>query len=383
MARRLIVLLGLLVLLVLDHPVQSCSLCDSRLALTPTIRQEAGHPSARLIVLGSVVDSRLLPGEKAESTLRIKTVYRGKALAGKKEMILPRYLPVSDKKNPPRYLVYADVDGKQIDPYRGVRIRTAAAEEYVKKALALDPRDTAGNLAFFFKYLDASDPEVARDAFLEFAKATDVDILKAASRLDAGKLRGWLNDQKTPKERLGLYAMLLGACGKAADADLLRKLLDGQEERYSEAYDGILAGYLQRKPKEGWELAHAILADGKKPLSLRMAVLRTLRFYHAAQPKESRPNVLKAMRTVLVQGELADLAMEDLRTWKVWDLTKEVLACWGRKGFDSPLVQRAILRYALSCQPTTEAKTFLARRRSEDPDLVKEVEEGLKLEKGS
>jgi hypothetical protein len=177
--------------------------------------------------------------------------------------------------------------------------------------------------------------------------------------------------------------MLLGASGTAADADFLRKLLDGQEERYSEAYDGILAGYLQRKPKEGWELAYSILADGRKPLSLRLAVLRTLRFYHAGQPKQSRPQVLRAMRTVLAQGELADLAAEDLRRWGVWDLTKEVLSCWGKKGLDAPLVQRALVRYALCCPATTEAKVFLARRRADEADMVKEVEEGLKLEKGS
>src|SRR5262249_10819343 len=155
--------------------------------------------------------------------------------------------------------------------------------------------------------------------------------------------------------------------GKDADTEFLRKLLDGQEERYSEAYDGILAGYLQRKPKEGWELAHAILADGRRSLSLRLSVLRTLRFYHGAQPSESRPQVLRAMRTVLTQGELADLAAEDLRRWEVWDLTKEVLSCWGRKGLDAPLVQRAIVRYALCCKPTADSKTFLARLRAADP----------------
>jgi hypothetical protein len=83
---------------------------------------------------------------------------------------------------------------------------------------------------------------------------------------------------------------------------------------------------------------------------------------------------------MIVQGELADLAVEDLRQWKLWDLTREVLGLYGKKGYDSPITQRAIVRYALSCPSDHAARSFLAGRRRQEPDLVKEVEESLQFE---
>jgi len=111
-------------------------------------------------------------------------------------------------------------------------------------------------------------------------------------------------------------------------------------------------------------------------LPLRLAAVRTLRFYHGAQPKESRANVLKGLAAMIIQGELADLAIEDLRSWQMWDLTREVLGLYGKKGYDAPILQRAIIRYALSCKDNASL-TFLADRRRLEPDLVKEVEEML------
>jgi hypothetical protein len=71
------------------------------------------------------------------------------------------------------------------------------------------------------------------------------------------------------------------------------------------------------------------------------------------------------------------MAIEDLRQWKVWDLTPQVLAQFDRKGVTSELVQRAILRYALQA-PQEAAAAFVAEQRSRDPNRVKEVEEALK-----
>jgi hypothetical protein len=138
---------------------------------------------------------------------------------------------------------------------------------------------------------------------------------------------------------------------------------------------------MQKKPKEGWELLQKTLADGRKPLLLRLALLRTLRFYHGAHPREARPHLVSVMKALLDQGELADLAIEDLRLWQIWDLTAEILKLHGRKGVDSPVKQRAIIRYALCCAATAETRSYLAKCRKDDPDSVQDVEEGLRFEK--
>jgi hypothetical protein len=246
--------------------------------------------------------------------------------------------------------------------------------------MALDAKDVPGNLPFYFRYLDHADPEVSRDAFLEFAKAGDRDIAQAARRLDPEKLRGWLGSEKTPPERLSVYALLLGACGKEEDAAYLQRLLNDSSERMSNAYDGILAGFMHLRPREGWQAALEVLRDGRKPLPLRLAAVRTVRFWHGAQPRESRANVLQCLAAMLEQGELADLAIEDMRRWQMWDLTREVLGVYGKKGYDAPIMQQAIIRYAFSCDDAA-CRTFLEARRRADPGVVRDVEEQMRLEK--
>jgi hypothetical protein len=376
--------LGLLVAGIGVSAVEACSLCEGGMSnRSPTFRQEAKLAMARVIVHGEIANPEYKgTGITGQTDFLIKTTLRNDPeMKGKKSLVLPRYLPISDKKKPPQYILFCDIEKNKIDPYRGILVQNASTVTYVKKALALDPKDSVANLVFFFGYLDDADPEVSKDAFYEFAGANDADLAKVAPKLDAAKLRKWLQDPKTPPTRIGVYALLLGACGKDSDIELLRTLLDSKEERYVAAADGLLAGYMQKKPAEGWKLLQTTLADGRKPLLLRLAVLRALRFYHGAQPKETRPHLLTIMKTLLDQGELADIAIEDLRLWQIYDLTADVLKLHGRKGIDSPLMQKAIVRYALCATPTKESRDFLTKCRKDDPETVQDVEEGLKFEK--
>ncbi|MFO0876616.1 MAG: hypothetical protein U0840_04515 [Gemmataceae bacterium] len=359
----------------------ACSLCDPRAYSAPTFRQEAALPMARVVLHGTISNPRTTGGLTGETDFQIKTILRtDPVVAGKSSLVLPRYLPINDKDKPPHYLLFCDVDKGKLDPYRGVVLRGAESVPYLKKALSLPSKEAAANLTFFFGYLEDPDPEVSRDAFFEFAKANDADIARAAPGLDAARLRNWLKNPKTQPQRIGVYALLLGACGKEQDIALLRTLLGSQEERYVNAADGLLAGYMQQKPREGWDFLQEVLADEKKPLLFRLAMLRTMRFYQLAHPKESRAPILKAMRTLLAQSEMADLAIEDLRAWKIWDLTPEILKVYGQKGYTSPLVKRCIIRYALTCAPTDASRAFLKTRRAEEPDELKVVEESLRFE---
>jgi hypothetical protein len=89
---------------------------------------------------------------------------------------------------------------------------------------------------------------------------------------------------------------------------------------------------------------------------------------------------LKGVATVLPQGDIADIAVEDLRRWKLWDLTDDVLALYGRKSHDAPLMRRAIIRYAICC-PNARAAEFITQRRRDDAEAVKDVEESVQAEK--
>jgi hypothetical protein len=160
---------------------------------------------------------------------------------------------------------------------------------------------------------------------------------------------------------------------------LFLRLLRQPDERLRAAFGGLLAGYAQLRPDDGWRLTLAVLADAKRPFPERYAALGAVRFFHRSQPASSRPRVLQALTAVLRQSDMADLAVEDLRRWQLWDLTPEVLALYGARGYDAPIARRAIVRYGLYC-PRPEAQQFVARLRQTDPELVSDVEESLRYE---
>ncbi len=366
----------LAVLALVPCPARSCSYCGS-LAQIPTFRQEAADPAARVIVYGTLRN----PDRGTATELEITSVLRGDpALGDKKVLPLTKYVP-ADPKNPPKFLIFADVDKEKFDTYRGVPIKSDEGLEYVKKAMKRDAKDLAGNLLFYFDYLENADDAVANDAFLEFAKAGDQEVGQIASKLSPKKLRAFLSNPKTPPERLGLYAFLLGGCGSDEDAAMLLGMLKEPTERTLRGYDGILGGYIHLKPREGWDFAVSLLKDGRKPFEQRISVVRTLKFYHGWQAKESRPHLVKALSAMLEQGELADLAITDLRRWQVWDLTHEVLGLYGKKGIDGPILRRTIVSYALACKNDKEAAKFIDARKAEDPALVEELEDSLKYDK--
>jgi hypothetical protein len=377
--RRSWTVLGLAVVLAAPGAAPACSLCNPNIQQTATFRQDAAQ--SRMILYGTVLKSSLTGGGGGGvSDFQIKTVLKSDPyLRGKTTLEIPRYVPV-ERGDPPRYLLFCDLYQGKPDIFRGIPVKSEAAAAYVKGLLAREGQGHVAVLRYCFDYLDHPEREVANDAFLEFAKATDQDMGQVAPQLSADKLRGWLKDPQTPENRLGVYALLLGACGGEADAALLRAMVQRPTERTRAALDGLLGGYVQLRPREGWELALAVLKDERQPFATRFAVVRMLRFYHGWKPQETRAKVLEGLAVVLGQSDAADLAVEDLRRWQTWDLTDGVLKLYGRKGFDAPLMQRAIVRYALSC-PQPEAARFTADLRRRDPELVKDVEEALGFEK--
>ncbi len=91
-----------------------------QLQQSPTLRQEAAQPNARMILFGPIQNAR---GRPPPPSLTIETVLRSDPpiIAGKKVLDLGRFLS-ADAKNPPYYLVFCDVIKDKVDAYRGVPI---------------------------------------------------------------------------------------------------------------------------------------------------------------------------------------------------------------------------------------------------------------------
>lgn len=381
MSRWLGIALGFLgVLHAAGSPALACSLCGGNPQTTLSLRQDIAQ--AKMVLYGTLANPKLNPGGTGGSTDLVidRIIKNDPYLNGKKVIQLPRYVPVADPKNPPKFLVFCDLVNGKLDAYRGTPVKSPAIVDYLKGATALDPKDQPAKLLYFFRFLDHADPDISNDAFLEFVKASDPEVGHIANKLSAPKIRGWIQDPQTPANRLSLYAFMLGACGGNEDAATLRDMLQKPTERTIPYLGGILAGYIQLRPKEGWDLGQAILRDTRKSFPERFAVLGTLRFYHGWKSDDSRRDVLRGLAVLLDQGDIADLAIEDLRKWGYWELTRDVLDKFNKKSHDAPIMRRAIVRYALGC-PLPEAKRFVDDVRKKDADLLKDVEESLEFEK--
>jgi hypothetical protein len=370
----------------LPRSSNACSLCDSSLRARNTLREELEQ--AKLVLYGTVANPQFNrkpgapPGSGTTEFHLIRAVMDDAARAGRTTVEVAKYLPVPDPADPPRFILFCAVKNGQLDPYHGRFVKSEAVLSYLTGILAVRTKSRSDQLRFFFQHLDHADPTVSEDAFLEFARLSDIEVGRIAKELPSAKLRQLLQDPKSPSERLGLYAFMLGASGNDKEAAaLLRTMIDQPSERTSAALDGLLSGYIHLQPREGWNLAAQFLTDANKPLNQRLSVIRTLRFYHAWKPAESQKDVMRCMQIMIGDGEIADFAIDDLRQWKTWDLTKEILAQYGKPSHDSPLARRGIIRYALCC-PQPEAQQFVATLRQRDPDLVRELEESLEFEKG-
>src|SRR5262249_34098827 len=97
-------------------------------------------------------------------------------LGGKKVLDLPHYFPVADPRQPPPELLFGRiVDGKLVVD-RMIRVRSAAATDYLADALALDASNRARALVYFFRFLEDAGPEVASDAFTRLIGADYQDL---------------------------------------------------------------------------------------------------------------------------------------------------------------------------------------------------------------
>lgn len=364
----------------------ACSICaGGGFGNRPSLRQEALQ--AKYVYFGTLSNPRLNAANAAGAAnasatdFTVDQVVKSDSAARKaqKQFVIPRYVPV-DGKTPPKYLVFCDENNGQLDCYRGIPVKSSALVEYLRGATAIDTKDTAKVLEFAGKHLDNPDADVAAEAFLELARADDPAVLAAAKRMDPKRIRKLIDDPQTPAERLGLFTYLLGACGTPAEAEWIKTVLRQPSDRFRGAMSGLYAGLIMIAPAEGWAILQATLADAKRTYPERAAALNALRFYRNANPQANRNQVVAGLKVLLPQEDIADMPIEDLRRWQIWDLTADVTALYGRKSHDAPLMKRAILRYALSC-PEPPAKQFIATVRLQQAELVKEVEEGLQYEK--
>jgi hypothetical protein len=378
MIRRIIgILCGLLGCAWLTLSVSACPFCSEERG--PTLVGDFNQ--AAMVLVGMFHDPMLGKGglEDGTTDFTIDQVLKSNDIIKNKKIItLPRYLP-NPKKN--KFVVFCDVYKGTIDPYRGVEVQpNSDLVKYLFGAVAVKDKSSAERLRYCFDFLNSAEFDVAIDAYREFAKADYKEYKELAKKLPPDTIADWLKDPKTPPYRYGLYASLLGHCGKEEHAKLLRSMIDDPEKRKGSGIDGLLAAYLMLEPKEGWTYLTNLLKDANQEFLLRYAGLRTLRFFWDQRPDlVAKKDLVHGMTLILNQSDMADFAVEDLRKWHQWQLTGQILDLYGKKTHDIPVIRRAILRFALQ-SPEARAQAFVQTQRQRDADWVKDTEELLKLE---
>jgi hypothetical protein len=368
--------IALTLALLLPCPALACSLCGTmsrRVSLVQEFEQ------ANVAVYGHLKNAKLLDAKNGTGTTEFHfdaVIKDADGFPKQKMIVLPRFLPALDAKDPPRYVMFFRVPSKTLEPYNGRQIASPDVLHFVAKLTSYRDNPVEA-LRVAAKHLDDADPQIAEEAFLAFAKADDKLVNQVAKSVSPEMLRKLMKTPDLEPERLSMYAYLLGACGDKNDVEQLRKLLKDPSPRMFRAYEGILAGYIMMQPKEGWAFTHETLRDAKSEFVLRYAVLRTLRFFYNANPEEHAANVLLGEGLAIAQPDVADVAIQDLMRWKRWDHTKLIVSCYDRASHQSPLVKNSLVRYALAC-PQSEAKTLVERVRRDDPKLLQYLQEELK-----
>ncbi|MCZ2344152.1 MAG: hypothetical protein LC104_20510 [Bacteroidales bacterium] len=371
-------LLAVLCILWLAIPALACTFCSGGLLSQQTLREQ--YAQATIVLQGRLKNPKFSPDGVGGSTeLHVEHVLKVEANFGTpKVVVIPRYLPIIGD-TPSDYLVFGTITNGRFDVTYGLPA-TATTAAYLRGLVQLPKEGTTQRLGYCFRHLDSPDAAIVKDAYLELGKASDSDLMNAKAVFDATKLRHWLTDPQTPAERLGVFALLLGACGHAEDGKVFQKLLQESPhpERVRGNLGGLLAGFILLNPQAGWDQTASLLSDGTQPIAGRIAAVGTVRFFQTTHAKTSRLAILGCYRKVIQQGELADLVIEDLRRWGWWELTPDVLAALSATPNPPPILRRGVVRYALSC-PDASAKVFLTRMRQVDHKLVESVEESLKL----
>jgi hypothetical protein len=372
--RTILLVLGVTALLAVPAPLWSCPFCNVE---GKTLTQEVDQAS--MVLYGKLTNAN----EKNETTdIVVEQVIKDSPTRGaRKTVTLARYIETDDVTSKYRFLVFCDPFNGKIDPYRGLALKAdSKLPDYLRSALKVKDKPLAQRLRFFFDYLDSADLEISSDAYKEFGYADYNDFKPIAKDLPAARVIKWLKDPDTPSFRVGLYASMLGHCGKKKDAAVLRALLNDPDRRAGSGIDGILAAYTLLEPKEGWKYIVTVLKDSKEEFMFRYSALRTVRFLHDYRSDVvSKAELVKALTMLLKQEDIADLAIEDLRKWKRWELADEVLGVRKTDAYKLPIVKRAILRYCLQCQGKPAAAAYVAEQTKIDAEAVSEQKELLEL----
>jgi hypothetical protein len=325
-----------------------------------------------LVIIDALKTDRLGADLTSQRKVAGKTGRDGNpGVIGQKTVTLPRYIPSPDPKTPLTYLVFGEVRKGKVEFYSGFEGDKRLAD-YARGIISLDAKKPVEMLRYYIDFLDHPTNEIATDAFRELSRATPEARAGAARSLSPARVIELISKSKHPSQS-SVYASLLASCGKPADADTLFRSYDKKT-----FLDGHYVCLLALKPKEYGPRVTAIARDPETSFLQRYAILSALRQLEqsksAAFPAAERTRM---MEVFLEQKDIADFIIDDFRLQKRWDYTERILALAEKKSHQNPIVQKAILRFALQ-SPGPGAAAYVMKLRHKDAEWVADTEETLR-----
>jgi hypothetical protein len=358
----------------------ACPFCTQQ---GKTLTDEVTQAQTDLVIYGKLVGEK--SDEKNEtSVIEVEKFIKDDKRRGKGTQVqVKKYLDPSLLSAKDRLLLFCEIYKGQIDAYRGLVVKEGSSlPAYLEGAVKTKGKSVKERLKFFFDYLDDAESEVSMDAYREFANCDYSDFKDLARTLPADKIIKWLKAADTQPFRVGLYASMLGHCGKAEHAAVIKEILADPDRRIGSGVDGLLAAHVMLNKAEGWKAIVEALKNTKEDFSFRYAALRAVRFLREFRTDlVAKKDMVDAVCILLAQDDISDMAIEDLRKWKEWGVADKVLAVQKTAGYKELLViRRAVLRYCLQCEGHSGAAAYVEARRKEDAEGVKDAEELLKLD---
>ena len=300
------------------------------------------------------------------------------------------------------------ITGERID-WRTPLPLTQRGVEYVKSLDTL-PDEGPERLIFFLAHLEDEDPLLAQDAYDEFARAPYEVVIAIGDSMDRQQLIAWIEDAQVGPTRRRLYLTMLGICGQAEDVAILESLLqyDYQQmkpgiaaalavmsqtgpvvggsvlnemiradvRRKQQCLDALIAAYLKLKGPDGLPLIEErFLTNPAAEYTHVYAAVMALRFHGEETDVLPKPRLLKSVRLVLENHDIADQVIPDLARWEDWEVMDQLVEMF-KSSEDDAWVRQPVISYliAASEQPpavSDRANSALKELEAIDPEGVK------------
>lgn len=242
-------------------------------------------------------------------------------------------------------------------------------------------------LRYYVRFLESPHPEIAADAWGEFARSDYTDVVAVRDRFSTQRLRGWIADPEMSPERLGLYGMMLGLCGTDEDADFLRQQIGVAGTGtggFRFGLEGLMGGYLLLRGESALEfLEDTRLKHQQTAADEQFAVLQAIQFLAANEVHRIPPERLRmALYMLLEHGQVREIVITDLARSRDWQATPKLLSMFAEMPADDRSAQ-AIVQFMQTMLRAEEkspgdvpaehqnaARCFLDMVRAEHPRLL-------------